>query len=99
MEKQRPAWLRVIERVFLTLGLVLLGFYVLARIHGVVTLHAALRSFEEAQHVPEVKETAARLPSGDSLHTDYSLWSVCRESPEGKRAAVSLTSGTCWASS
>jgi len=78
MEKQRPAWLRVIERFLLTLGLVLLGFYVLARIHGVVTLHAALRSFEEERQGPGVRETAARLPSGDSLHTDYSLWSEQR---------------------
>jgi len=78
MERQRPAGLRIIERFLLTLGLVLLGFYVLARIHGVVALHAALRSFEEEQQAPGVKEAAARLPSGDSLHTDYSLWSEQR---------------------
>ena len=78
MGKQRPAWLRVIERFLLTVGLVLLGFYVLARIHGVVALHAALRSFEEERQGPGVKETAAHLPSADSLHTDYSLWSEQR---------------------
>ena len=79
MRKRRASWLRFIERCFLTLGFILLGFYVLARIHGVVTLHAALRAFEEERRVQEKGAgSARRLPSGDSLHTDYSLWSEQR---------------------
>lgn len=58
----------------------LLGFYAMARIHGVVTLHAALRSFEEEQRLSAAQgqDTLKRLPSGDSLHTDTSLWSEQR---------------------
>lgn len=79
MRKRRASWLRFVERFFLTLGFILLGFYVLARIHGVVTLHAALRTFEEERRI-QGKDAggAKRLPSGDSLHTDYSLWSEQR---------------------
>ena len=77
MEKHRQTALRIIERCLLTLGLVLLGFYVMARIHGVITLHAALRSFEES------KEAAAADPAGSKpssttkklTRTNYSLWS------------------------
>lgn len=79
MRKRRASWLRFIERCFLTLGFILLGFYVLARIHGVVTLHAALRTFEEERRIQgKDAGSAKRLPSGDSLHTDYSLWSEQR---------------------
>ncbi|HEY6253306.1 MAG TPA: class D sortase [Candidatus Angelobacter sp.] len=80
MGKRRASWLRFIERCLLTCGFVLLGFYVLARIHGVVTLHAALRTFEEERSAVEGKGNAGakRLPSGDSLHTDTSLWSEQR---------------------
>jgi len=76
MGKRRAFVLRMAEKCLLTLGLILLGFYVLARIHGVVTLHAALRSFEEQR--ADDQGTIKRLPSGDSLHTDTSLWSEQR---------------------
>jgi len=96
MGKQQPAGLRVIERFLLTLGLVLLGFYVLAEIHGVVTLHAALRSFEEEQRASGADGAGPvnRLPSGDSLHTDYSQWSEQRikayKSSRGKQSEKML---------
>jgi sortase A len=66
--------LRIIERSLLALGLVLLGFYMLAEIHGVLTLQAALRSFEESK-ADAGTDTAGALPKMSSLRTDYSLWS------------------------
>jgi sortase A len=72
MLKNSSAALRVIERSFLTLGLILLGFYVLARVHGVVTLHAAMRSFEESAAQPATGSGASET------RPDYSLWSPAR---------------------
>jgi sortase A len=75
MARQQPLWLRLVERCLLTLGFILLGFYVLARIHGVVTLHAALSTFEEERaggvNGGGSDSTARHLPVGD---TDFSLW-------------------------
>lgn len=80
MRKRRASWLRFVERCFLTLGLVLLSFYVLARIHGVLTAHAALAAFEEAKNAAAAgsSEDAKHLPLGAALHTDTSLWSEQR---------------------
>lgn len=79
MRKRRASWVRFIERCLLTLGFILLGFYVLARIDGVIALHAALSNFAEEQRLAGTGSgDANRLPSGDSLHTDYSLWSEQR---------------------
>lgn len=76
MSKKSSTALRLTERLLLTLGLILLGFYVLARIHGVVTLHAAMRSFEEAS------EAVGNSPNDSSQNSlsgnDYSLWSPAR---------------------
>lgn len=79
MRKRRASWLRFTERCLLTVGFILLGFYVLARIHGVVTLHAALATFEEERRSAAGGDTSTRhLPSAGSLHTDTSLWSEQR---------------------
>lgn len=61
--------MRVTERLLLTLGLTLLGFYMLARIHGVATLHAAMLAFEESK---------AGEAGNDVSGVDYSLWSPTR---------------------
>lgn len=79
MRKRRASWLRFVERCLFTLGFILLGFYVLARIDGVLAAHAALSNFEEEQRLAGSNQDNIRhLPSGDSLHTDYSLWSEQR---------------------
>lgn len=62
--------LRVMERLLLILGLTLAGFYLLARIHGVVTAHAAMLAFEESK----AGEAAGNGVNG----VDYSLWSPAR---------------------
>jgi len=61
-------------------GFTLLGFYGLARIHGVITLHAALSSFEEERRAAGGNGDGGitHSPSGNSLHTDTSLWSEQR---------------------
>lgn len=72
---KRSIALRLAERFCLTMGLVLLGFYIVARIHGVVTLHAAMRSFAESR----AAETASSGTSDTNLKgVDYSLWSPSR---------------------
>ncbi len=70
--KKSSAVLRVMERFLLTLGVILLGFYALARVHGIVTLHAAMRSFEEN------KAAGNRSADNRPEVTDYSLWSPAR---------------------
>src|SRR5215469_7117952 len=70
MAKRRALWLRLVERFLLTLGFVLLGFYALARIHGVITLHAALRTFEAEQR----EVSGGKHLLAGSLKTDFSLW-------------------------
>lgn len=75
MSRKSSTLLRVTERFLLAVGFVLLGFYVLARIHGVVTLHAAMRSFEEASGAG----SSTNAPADNSLGAiDYSLWSPTR---------------------
>lgn len=69
MARKSSTILRVTERLLLTLGLTLLGFYMLARIHGVVTLHAAMLAFEESK---------AGEAGNDVSGVDYSLWSPAR---------------------
>ena len=88
MGKKSRVALRFAERCLITLGLILLGFYVLARIHAVVTLHAALRSFEEARSAGGVGGT--ELPSPASLRTNTSLWSP--ERIKAYRASLSRKS-------
>lgn len=73
MTKKSPIVLRLAERFLLAVGLVLLSFYVLARIQGVVALHAAMRSFEESREAP------GNGTSEDALDgVNYSLWSPTR---------------------
>lgn len=72
---KRSNALRLAERFCLTMGLLLLGFYIVARLHGVVTLHAAMRSFAESR----VAEPAGSGTSETSPKTvDYSLWAPSR---------------------
>lgn len=67
---------RIIERIFLSLGVLLLSFYAFARIHGVVTMHAAMRAFEEAKSHADAGEGSS-VPSL-SERVDFSLWSTDR---------------------
>jgi len=76
MKKSWQTALRIIERCLLTLGLVLLGFYVMARIHGIITLHAALRSFEESREAAAVEPSRTQGSAAQkSMRVNYALWS------------------------
>ncbi len=70
--------LRVAQRILFSLAAVLLGFYVIARIHGVVTLHAAMRSFEESKAQAEDGLAPEGSSGGPAQAVDYSLWSAIR---------------------
>jgi sortase A len=75
MIRKSSTVLRVTRPGFLTPVLILLAFYGLARIHGVITLHAAPRSLE-ANKAPEA--AASGRADGDLRNIDYSLWSPAR---------------------
>jgi sortase A len=68
-------WLRQVERVLLIVGVVMLAFYVAARVHSTLLSRAALQSFKAQQTVSTVG------PQGVVLTTaapDFSLWSEKR---------------------
>ena len=62
--------LKIAQRILFSLGAILLGFYALARIEGVVTSHAAMLSFEEGKANAE--------GAGSANDPDESLWSAVR---------------------
>jgi sortase A len=66
------AALRIVQRILFCLGAVLVGFYLLARIHGIVTTQAAMLSFEDPQAFVEGTSNSTDTP------VDYSLWSAVR---------------------
>ena len=66
---------RIIERIFLSLGVMLLTFYAAARIQGVVTLHAAMQAFAEAKANSDAGSTVGGPISSWSERVDFSLWS------------------------
>jgi sortase A len=61
--------LKIAQRILFSLGAILLGFYALARIEGVVTSHAAMLSFEESK---------ANAEGASNAKVDESLWSAVR---------------------
>jgi sortase A len=64
--------LRIAQRILVSLGVILLGFYAIARIGGIVTSQAAMRSFEES------KASAESSGNSNDPQVDYSLWSAVR---------------------
>jgi sortase A len=64
--------LRIAQRILFSLGAILLGFYGIAQIEGIVTSHAAMRSFEENKASAEASGSAA------DPQVDESLWSAVR---------------------
>ena len=68
-------WLRHIERLLLVVGVLMLAFYVAARVHRTVLSNAELQSFKSQVRVPVAG------PRGVALSTtapDFSLWSEKR---------------------
>jgi sortase A len=68
---------RLTERILFGVGVFLLTFYVVARIEGVVTLHAAMRAFEEAKAHTENGSDFTRSDAQPQA-VDFSLWSEDR---------------------
>jgi sortase A len=69
--------LRMTQRILIGLGTVLLTFYVVVRIHGVVTTQAAILSFEDAAARAEADGGADNALTTRQA-VDYSLWSALR---------------------
>lgn len=68
-------WLRHLERLLLVVGVLMLAFYVAARVHRTVLSNAELQRFKSQVRVPVAG------PHGVSLTTaapDFSLWSEKR---------------------
>lgn len=68
--------LRMVERLLLAAGVLLFSFYVFARIEGLVTLHAAVRAFEEAKAESASGARTRNLARPERV--DFSLWSAER---------------------
>ena len=81
MGKKRRGWSSAIERTLLIVGVILIGIYLAARIHGIITFRAAMRSLE-ADNTPPTTNAAeienASLPADSSAAADQSLWSEDR---------------------
>ncbi len=67
-EHKRRDWMSAVERVLLVSGVALLSIYLAARIHSMITYHAALRSLEENKAIPaaSIPETEKLLPADSS---------------------------------
>lgn len=72
----RMRWLWKLERLLLIFGLLLLGFYVAARIHRAVLSNAELRRFKDKQLISSVEPHPLVVTSGAA--PDFSLWSEQR---------------------
>jgi sortase A len=65
-------------RSLLVIGAVLLGVYVVARIHAAVMSRAALREFAQAEQQESAPGDATGAPAGSQAKVDFSLWSMKR---------------------
>lgn len=72
--------LRKIEYLLLALGVLGIGTYLLARIHGTIASRMAIASFEALAQAPPPSEnrTSQKLSLPDSGKVDFSLWSSKR---------------------
>ncbi len=69
------SWVRHLERVLLIVGVLMIGFYVAARVHRTVLSNASVQNFKALTRVPVAG------PRGVALSTtapDFSLWSEKR---------------------
>ena len=68
-------WLRKLERPLLIFGLLMLGIYLGARVHGIILSRAEVERFKS--QAPIWREHAVATPSGTET-PDFSLWSQKR---------------------
>ncbi len=68
----------IVARFLLVVGAVLVGVYVVARIHAEVMSRAALRQFSQAERKDPVPGDALGAPPGAKRNIDFSLWSMKR---------------------
>jgi sortase A len=65
-------------RLLLVIGAVLVGVYVVARIHAAVMSRAALREFAQAEQQESAGVDATGAPGAGKQKVDFSLWSMKR---------------------
>lgn len=68
-------WLRKLERLLLIVGLVVLGFYVGVRVHGIVLARSEIQRFQNQRAIVRQPGAAAEV---ESASPDFSLWSEKR---------------------
>jgi sortase A len=68
----------IVGRFLLVTGAVLIGVYVVARIHAEVMSRVALDQFSEAERKEPTPSTAPGAPTGAKHYVDFSLWSMKR---------------------
>jgi sortase A len=68
----------ILGRFLLVTGAVLIGVYVVARIHAEVMSRAALRQFSEAEQKEPAPSSASGTQPGAKHNVDFSLWSMKR---------------------
>jgi len=68
----------IVARFLLVMGVVLIGVYVVARIHAEVMSRAALHQFSEAERKDPSPSNAPGAPPGAKHNIDFSLWSMKR---------------------
>jgi sortase A len=68
----------IVGRFLLVMGAVLIGVYVVARIHAEVMSRAALRQFSEAERKEPAPSNAPGAPPDAKHRIDFSLWSMKR---------------------
>jgi len=85
-------WSRKLERLLLILGLLMLGIYVGARIHGIVLSRAELQHFEGQRSA--VREEAAGGGGLVVKPPDFSLWSQKRVKDYEESLAAHFSTAT-----
>jgi sortase A len=68
----------ILGRFLLVTGAVLIGVYVVVRIHAEVMSRVALHQFSEAEQKGPAPSTASGAPPGAKHQVDFSLWSMKR---------------------
>jgi sortase A len=68
----------IVRRLLLIMGVVLIGVYVVARIHTEVLSREALRQFSRPEGKEVTPDNALAVPPGAKHKIDFSLWSMKR---------------------
>ena len=79
-EIARRSWLRVVQIVSMVLGIILLGWYLVARGHSFFASRAAIERFEQVRSAPieVIRHSSATAASPSALPVNTTLWAKGR---------------------